>query len=120
MFSSVISAIENCGVIVHSNDSLINRRESLPPLLCVTQWGRRARDGPGGSGGEQTCEVPQRQKKKRKKRETPVDAAGRSVFVTRAELQIQSGLICSVSEWVPLSRCWNMMVPPTLTPRGCE
>lgn len=51
MFSSVISAIENCGVIVHSNDSLINGGESLPPLLRVTQWGRRVQDGPGGRGG---------------------------------------------------------------------
>lgn len=25
MFSSVIDAIENCGVIAHNNDSLINR-----------------------------------------------------------------------------------------------
>lgn len=50
MFSSVISAIENCGVIVHSNDSLINGGESLLSLLCVTQWGRRVRDGPGEVG----------------------------------------------------------------------
>lgn len=68
MFSSVISAIENCGVIVHSNDSLINRRESLlPPLLCVTQWGRRARDGPGGGGMNKRVKGPKGRKRRGRK-----------------------------------------------------
>lgn len=68
MFSSVISAIENCGVIAHSNDSLINGGAPPPPLpLCVTQWGRRARDGTGpreevGGGGK--CDAPRRKAEK--------------------------------------------------------
>lgn len=70
MFSSVISAIENCGVIAHSNDSLINGGAPPPPPLplWVTQWGRRARDGTGPReevGGEKSVTHPEGRRRRR-------------------------------------------------------
>lgn len=102
-FSSVISAIENCGVIVHSNDWLINGGEPPPPLLqCVTQWGQ-------GGGG------------------TPEDAGGRSLLGRRVEFagvwnqcRVQghcSELWAPGSEVGPCHLLLRTLVPP---PRCCD
>lgn len=65
MFSSVISAIENCGVIAHSNDSLINggsAAAAATATVCDTMGTAcTGRDRPaGGGGGEKKCDAPRR------------------------------------------------------------